>query len=257
MIIKRDMLYTPAGKNRTLHIYLPDDYAESDEQYPVMYFFDGHNLFRDADATYGKSWGIEAFLQGWRKKMIIVGIECGHEGRERLNEYCPYDSKGSFLGDITGMGKETMDWIVNEVKPLIDKEYRTYYFREATGIAGSSMGGLMAVYAAAKYNRWFSKAGCISSAIGFVEDALLKDIRESNISPDTRVYFSWGTEESGGARKNPAEDYFTTRAFQNRRAEELFREQGATTFLYCQRGGGHCEADWEQLVPHFMEFLWF
>lgn len=257
MIIKRDMLYTPAGTNRTLHIYLPDDYYESNEQYAVMYFFDGHNLFRDEDATYGKSWGLEPFLKNWRKKMIIVGMECSHEGKSRLDEYCPYDSHGSFLGDIHGMGKETMDWIVNEVKPMIDKEYRTYYFREATGIAGSSMGGLMALYAAGKYNRWFSKAGCISSAIGFVEDALLADLSACDISPDTRVYLSWGTEESGGARKRPEEDYFTTRAYQNRRASELFQQRGATTFLYCQRGGGHCEADWEQLVPHFMEFLWF
>ena len=56
MIVKRDFIYTPKGKNRPLHIYLPDDYASSTEHYPVMYFFDGHNLFFDQDATYGKSW---------------------------------------------------------------------------------------------------------------------------------------------------------------------------------------------------------
>ena len=93
MIVKRDFIYTPKGKNRPLHIWLPDDYHKTDERYPVMYFFDGHNLFDDADATYGKSWGMKAFLEKWGKQMIIVGIECGHEGYERLYEYLPYRAK--------------------------------------------------------------------------------------------------------------------------------------------------------------------
>ena len=74
MIIKQDFLYTPVGKNRMLHIYLPDDYEQSQERYPVMYFFDGHNLYNNEDATYGKSWGLKEFLEGWRKDMIIVGM---------------------------------------------------------------------------------------------------------------------------------------------------------------------------------------
>ena len=86
MIIKRDFIYTPKGTNRPLHIYLPEGYFESEERYPVMYFFDGHNLFYNEDATYGKSWGLKEFLDGWNKKMIVVGIECGHDGEERLSE---------------------------------------------------------------------------------------------------------------------------------------------------------------------------
>ena len=60
MIIKRDFSYY--GVNRPLHIYLPDTYDQPDERYPVMYFFDGHNLYFDSDATYGKSWGLILFL---------------------------------------------------------------------------------------------------------------------------------------------------------------------------------------------------
>ena len=84
MIIKRDIYYPPAGSSRRLHIYLPDDYHKSEERYPVMYFFDGHNLFFNEDATYGKSWGFKEFLEGWNRKMIIVGMECSHEGNSRL-----------------------------------------------------------------------------------------------------------------------------------------------------------------------------
>ena len=86
MIIKRDFTYPAKNANRPLHIWLPDDYYDCFDYYPVMYFFDGHNLFLDADATYGKSWGLKEFLENWGKKMIIVGIECGHDGQERLSE---------------------------------------------------------------------------------------------------------------------------------------------------------------------------
>ena len=84
MIVKKSCIYPPKGTDRPLHIYLPDNYEASGERYPVMYFFDGHNLFTDEDATYGKSWGMKEFLEGWDKDMIIVGIECGHDGYERL-----------------------------------------------------------------------------------------------------------------------------------------------------------------------------
>ena len=75
MIIKRDFIYTPKGTSRPLHIYLPDNYFESEKRYPVMYFFDGHNLFFNEDATYGKSWGLKEFLDNWEKEIIVVGIE--------------------------------------------------------------------------------------------------------------------------------------------------------------------------------------
>ena len=166
MIVKRDFLYTPTGKNRPLHIWLPEEYDQSEERYPLMYFFDGHNLFLNEDATYGKSWGLKEYLENWSKPMIVVGIECGHEGEERLREYLPYPATGEHFGKIDGIGDETLRWMVEELKPVIDAEYRTWPFRECTGIAGSSMGGLMALYGAVHYNRWFSKAACISSALG-------------------------------------------------------------------------------------------
>ena len=197
MIVKRAFLYTPKNANRPLHIYLPDDYASSAERYPVMYFFDGHNLFSDEDATYGKSWGLKEFLDSWGKKIIIVGIECGHDGQERLSEYLPYKAnKGSSFEKFEPMGEATMDWIVKEIKPAIDRDFRTIPFRECTAIGGSSMGGLMALYAAVHYNQWFSKAACVSSAIGFCMRPLMADMRKNEMSPDTRIYLSWGTREA-------------------------------------------------------------
>lgn len=256
MIEKRGFIYTPKGKNRTLHIYLPQGYDSSEERYPVMYFFDGHNLFRDQDATYGKSWGLKTFLENWSKDMIIVGLECSHEGTERLDEYSPYSFKMGHWGNVHGMGKQTMDWIVNEVKPMIDQEYRTYAFREATAIGGSSMGGLMSLYAAVAYNQVFSKAACLSSAIHSCFGDMVKDIVKHRLDADTRVYLSWGTEESGGAQENPLDDWKTQTARNNLAIEALLRQQNVDVLPDCQRYGGHCEADWEKLVPTFMNYLW-
>ena len=247
MVIKRDFIYTPKGKIRPLHIYLPEDYETSDQHYPVMYFFDGHNLFSDSDATYGKCWGLKEFLDGWDSKLILVGIECGHEGNERLSEYLPYKAiPGSWASAFKPMGKETMDWIVTEIKPFIDKEYRTLPDREHTGIGGSSMGGLMSLYAGVCYNTYFSKAACVSSAIGFCMRRLLKDIRGQEILPGTGFYLSWGTKESFGGRASRW----------NRKVQEELNLRGCATMRYCQHGGRHCEADWEKQNGRFMDFLW-
>ena len=257
MIIKRDFVYTPKGKNRPLHIWLPDSYYDSTQLYPVMYFFDGHNLFTNEDATYGKSWGMKNFLEGWGKDIILVGIECGHEGYERLSEYLPHPAaKGSHFAQFEPMGEATMDWIVNEIKPYIDSHFRTIPFRECTAIGGSSMGGLMALYAGVHYNRWFSKAACVSSAMGFCIRPLMKDLRASEVSPDTRIYLSWGTNEAHGISDPTKEDRSSKTYGWNKRAAEELESKGAAVQIYCQVGGYHCEADWEKQVPIFMDFLW-
>lgn len=251
MIEYHESYFPAVGKWRKLHIYLPDDYYNSQDTYPVMYFFDGQNLFFDQMATYGKSWGLYDFLENWPKKMIVVGLECGHEGNERLSEYSPYDIDSDFFGGhINGLGQETMDWLVNDIKPYVDKTYRTYVFREATAIAGSSMGGLMAIYALTKYNHIFSKAACLSSAI--LGD-LQADVAASNLDSNSRIYLSWGRLEAGHTHGDPL-DSPTAKA--NLAIEAAFQSYGAATYIYCQEGGRHREADWQKQVPIFMDFLW-
>ena len=257
MIVKRDCIYPIKGTNRPLHIWLPEDYFHSGRYYPVMYFFDGHNMFSDADATYGKSWGLLEFLQGWSKDMIVVGIECGHDGQERLSEYLPYPARtGSHFDKFKPLGSETMRWIIEDIKPMIDENYRTIPFRECTAIGGSSMGGLMALYAAVHHNRWFSKAACISSAIGFCMRPLMADMRASSMDPDTRIYLSWGTKEAWGLKNTDREDRSSKTYDWNKRVADYAAGCGAAVKMRCQVGGGHCEADWEKLVPEFMHFLW-
>ena len=249
MIEKFNVLFSPANQDRRLHIYLPDDYHNSDERYPVMYMFDGHNLFYDSDATYGKSWGLKEFLDSWEKKIIVVGLECSHEGNARLTEYCPY-YWDSFAGPVYGTGEQTMEWISYELKPMIDRIYRTWAHREATGIGGSSMGGLMSLYAAIRYNDIFSKAACVSSAISFCGKQLRAAIAERNFNPDTKVFLSWGSQEAGSPRGKAIANAC------NRSMNDHLYRKGVRPYMYRQIGGRHCEADWEKQVPLFMNWLW-
>ena len=257
MIVKRDFIYSPLGKNRPLHIYLPDDYETSGLRYGVMYFFDGHNLFFDEDATYGKCWGLKEFLDSWDKKLIIVSMECCHEGNGRLSEYLPYPPKKvGFISQFAPMGMQTLDWVVNEIKPMIDSSYRTLPDREFTGIGGSSMGGIMALYAGVRYNHVFSKAACVSSAIGFCVRPMMKDIRNCPILPNSRFFLSWGTREAYGL-KDPTREDRSSRTYKwNKRAADLLQTRGAEAKLYCQGEGRHCEADWEKQNPIYMDYLW-
>ena len=72
-------------KERRAYIYLPESYErDPDKRYPVMYMFDGHNVFFDEDATFGKSWGMNKYLVENKKDLIVVGVECNHEGNRRL-----------------------------------------------------------------------------------------------------------------------------------------------------------------------------
>jgi len=254
MLIKQDFYFHSLDAHRPLHIRVPDF---GEPPFPVMYFFDGHNLFRDEDATYGKSWGLDAFCASWDKPIIIVGVECAHEGNLRLSEYLPYGSRYGWLRNLEPLGQRTMDGIIHELKPYIDSAFPTIPFRECTGIGGSSMGGLMAAYALVHCNQYISKAACLSPSIGSVSGMLWHEMNETPLSPDSRIYLSWGTNEGYGGVKDPwAEDtsswlYKTCRATANK-----ILKAGGAAKLYCQIGGRHCEADWEKQNALYMPFLW-
>ena len=134
---------------RAAYIYVPDIIEEDPEaRFPVLYMFDGHNVFFDEDATYGKSWGMADFAEAVQLPIIIAAVECNHgPNNDRLREYAPFSFKDRHFGYIRGDGRKTMEWYVNAFKPFIDENFPTLPEREYTFIAGSSMGGLMSLYA--------------------------------------------------------------------------------------------------------------
>lgn len=179
--------------------------------------------------------------------MIVVGIECGHAKNQRLREYSPYTSNQGFMKGIRGIGDATFRWIIDELKPMIDREYRTWRNRQCTAIAGSSMGGLMAWYGVTKYNAYFSKAACVSSAFGICMKKVETELKKSHIDADTRVFLSWGSQEGYD---------MSTTAKNNAFVGRYLESQGAAVEVFCQVDGRHCEADWAKQVKDFMDFLW-
>ena len=247
MVNKYDFYCQPAGENRRLHIYLPDDYHKTDERYPVIYMLDGHNLFFDEDTTFGTCQGMREFMDGYRKKLIIVGIECSHTQRDV--EYCPFKPNTYKNDGSDGMGDEFFQWVIGELKEHIDSSYRTYPFRECTAISGSSYGGVMALYGVVHYNEYFSKAAVISPTLNSTFNNFKHEINEKKLNPDTRIYFSWGDSEWGDSMDWLGDCIYNL--------EADVQQYGCRTYVYCQKGGQHCEASWAKQSDIWMDFLWF
>lgn len=236
------------SEKRRAYIYLPRSYKrEPDRYYPVLYMFDGHNVFFDSHATYGKSWGMKEYMEYTRTQLIIVAVECNHSPNNgRLKEYSPYTFQDSHFGLVEGKGDLTMKWMVNYLKPFIDRKYRTLPEREHTFIAGSSMGGLMSLYALLKYNHVFSRAAALSPSIWVATDKLEKLVRTSYLDPNTVLYMDYGSDEF---------DNHTNMVHQYARMTSAILKRGIFLENRIVPHGTHCEACWERQIPFFMDAL--
>ena len=234
------------SKKRRAYAYLPNDYDLTERRYPVLYMFDGHNLFSDSEATYGKSWGLSDYLDATQTPLIVAAVECNHEGNERLSEYSPVDFTFKNGEKIKGKGRKYMDWLVSSFKPYIDENLRTLPEREHTAIAGSSMGGLMTLYALAKYNKYFSKGAALSPSLWAFGTNLVEFIEGSRFSKDTVLYMDYGSKEfdkGGRAKSNFAA------------ATDALINKGVLLTSRIVPDGTHSEASWERQIPVFMKVL--
>ncbi|WP_461452820.1 alpha/beta hydrolase [Mucilaginibacter sp.] len=176
------------GRKRRVWIYLPADYVTSRKKYPVVYMHDGQNLFDEYTSGYGE-WEIDEIMDKLPAKdeSIIVGID--HGGENRIMEYDPYNSKYG-----KGRGDDYVEFIVKTLKPYIDANYRTEKNAQHTTIAGSSMGGLIAMYAILKYPNIFGNAGVFSPAFWIAPD-IYQYAQQSKLSSKSRIYFVCGDSE--------------------------------------------------------------
>ena len=116
--------------------------------------------FFDEDATFGKSWGVADYLDYTDTPLIVAAVECNAgANNERLVEYSPYRFDDPQFGHFDGTGQATMSWYIHRFKPFIDRNFRTLPDREHTFIGGSSMGGLMSLYALFAVQRHFQPCG--------------------------------------------------------------------------------------------------
>jgi enterochelin esterase-like enzyme len=158
-------------------IWLPPGYDASKRRYGTVYMHDGQNLFDPARSNFNKVWAadksaLRLIASGKTPPFIIVGID--HPGEDRGRQYMP-QAMLSLLSPALrkklasqGNGKPIISdaylkFIVEELKPRIDREYRTKRGRKHTAIAGSSMGGLISLYAITRYPKTFGVAGAVST----------------------------------------------------------------------------------------------
>ena len=243
MVETFDVSITPYGLTRRTFVYLPDDWQTSGKKYPVLYMFDGHNLFFDSTATYGTCWGLKEYCDA-HPNWIIAAPECNHEGNKRLEEYCPYQS--DWFGGITGTGHEYMEWLTKEFKPMMDKRYPTLPGRANTAIGGSSMGGLMSLYALLQYNDTYSRAAALSPSIWVAPDKLSGLVGRAKLAPGTVLYMDYGSREMGNHEG-------IRREFSNLSGKLMTRGIHLTSRIV--PGGTHCEASWEKQLPFVFHTL--
>jgi len=235
-------------QKRHAYVYVPNDFKRNpDQRYPVLYMFDGHNVFFDKDATYGKSWGMKDYMTRTRTPMIIAAVECNHNpDNGRLSEYSPYTFKDPELGHIRGRGRTTMNWLVHTFKPFIDRNFPTIPDRNHTFIAGSSMGGLMSLYAVLSYNRTFSRAAALSPSLWIAPQQVERLLSRARIGRNTVVYMDYGSNEFS-RHENMAQQFGLAAA--------RLMELGILLDCRIVPGGEHCEASWERQIPFFMNTL--
>jgi predicted alpha/beta superfamily hydrolase len=186
-----------AGRVRRVWLYLPPGYNQARRQrYPVLYLQDGQNVFDDATAFSGE-WGVDETLNQLRASgqdplgCIVVAVDNG--GNHRLDEYSPWANAEYEKG---GEGDHYANFLALSLKPYIDAHYRTRPDAAHTAIAGSSMGGLIALYAGLKYPQVFGRVGVFSPAIWFVKDSILNYERRRPAPLASRFYFVAGPTES-------------------------------------------------------------
>ena len=193
---------------REVHVYvmLPNSYHKSEKRYPVLYMHDGQNLF-DEKIGYGNmTWGIlDTYIENPKlPEVIIVGIENG--GPQRSNELVPFHFNFAELGYpkfgdqlLGGKTDDYLSFIVNDVKPYIDKTYRTYKSAKNTAIMGSSFGGVCSTYAAFEYGEYFSRFGCVSNAYYVIQKEMENLAKNSNLDHVKKLYMDTGTKEDSTA----------------------------------------------------------
>ncbi|HVK97755.1 MAG TPA: alpha/beta hydrolase-fold protein, partial [Flavisolibacter sp.] len=179
------------NRSRRIWIYLPDSYCNTKKFYPVLYMQDGQNVFDEASSFSGE-WGVDETLNAMRNEvgeLIVVAIDNG--GERRINEYSPFDMEEHGKGE----GDAYVNFLVQILIPYINKHYRTKRSNKNTFIAGSSMGGLISLYAILKYPNKFGAAGVFSPALWIAPQ--INEYAASRASKvNGRIYFFAGQQES-------------------------------------------------------------
>jgi predicted alpha/beta superfamily hydrolase len=231
-------------KTRRIAALLPYNYHKTDKRYPVIYLQDGQNLFDDY-APYG-TWGLDKRLALMQEKgmgdVIIVAID--HAREERAIEFTP--SEKTKLG--IGEGKQYVNFMVKNLKPYVDKHFRTLTDKHNTGIGGSSLGGLISIYAALLYPEVYSRLMIFSPSFWVVPNLPEQFVRK-NRDFQGKIYLYGGGKEGSNMVEHITRFYHLIKANRNNDTVDVY--------LSVNPNGEHREPEWGQEFPKSLEWLFF
>jgi predicted alpha/beta superfamily hydrolase len=234
--------------DHTLIVFRPPGYDQDQQRrYPVLYLHDGQNVF-DKATSVGEEWRVDEtalglITGGAIEPLLIVGIY--NTGEHRIDEYTPTadpEKKGGGKADQYGA------MLVEEIKPFIDREYRTRPDRESTGLGGSSLGGLLTLHLGVRHSGVFSKLAALSPSIWWDKRIIVREVTELQGKLPLKIWLDAGTEEG-------AEVIADTRALKEALIAKGWVE-GRDLFYIEAQGGAHNEASWAARVDAVLKFLY-
>ena len=249
--VLRDVFSRELGNARDLLVYLPPSHDTANRTYPTLYMHDGQNLF-DAVTSFAGEWRADETLEalaGEGIEAIVVGIP--NAGAARLAEYSPFADERSG----PGRARDYVRFVVDTVRPLVDEAFRTSGRPEATATIGSSMGGLVSLYAFLERPDVFGLVGAVSPSLGFARQAPLAYL-EAAPFVGGRIYMDVGTLEGPPRLADGVPGPYVRLV---RRAHDLLVAKGyvpGRDLLYREdEGGRHNEAAWAARLPGALRFL--
>lgn len=240
---------------RFIRVWLPAGYDEEENQggrYPVLYLNDGQNLFEPATSFTGVEWQADEtadrlIREGAIPALIIVGID--NAGKDRIREYMPYRSLNPMI--MRALGRHYPDFLLKEVMPFVCRNFRVARGEENTGLGGSSLGALVALYTAMVRPGVIGKLLLESPSLWASQRQLIRESRKVRDWPE-RVFLAVGTVEAGSPQRNrTAVDDVRELAGILRRA--VLSEQRLR--LVIEEGAGHNESAWAARFPQALQFL--
>jgi predicted alpha/beta superfamily hydrolase len=236
---------------RNVLVYLPPGYGEDAvRRYPVLYMQDGQNLVRPEDAFGGIAWAVDETAQaviteGSVEPLIIVGI---YNTPRRLDEYTPVPATRGKMRGQGGKADHYGRMIIEELKPFIDKEYRTKPEREFTGLGGSSLGGLVSMYLGLKRPDVFSRLAVMSPSAWWANNQIIRDAARIGERLPLRIWLDIGKREGSRIKH------------QVRALKEILLADGWTEgadFAYAEiPEARHDEAAWAARFGDVLRFLY-
>ena len=255
--IKFGALYTltanvdvPFEQKRTLRVYLPEDYNE-EERYPVLYMCDAQNIVDRYTSAYGE-WDIDehmhALIKEGKKSFIVAGLDCPKVPIHRMREYVLSESPFFWKKAPKAYGRQYSEYIVNVIKPLIDKTFNTLPDRENTGFGGSSMGGLCAFDMVTLYPEVFSFALSFSPAFFTLKGReYFNEVKNRTLYPNETKFYLF----TGGADLDAKILPGTVKMYKEMKKCGFDDNHVA---LLVDSEVGHCEASWSKYVKNAIRF---